>query len=139
MQANKKGIRILLNKNRTTIELSLLALPSVLFIFVFNYIPLYGLVLPFKNLNVRDGFFKSPWVGLENFQFLFTSDTLWNVTRNTLVMNALFFTFNTVFSVIFALLLFELSKKFVKIYQTVFFFPVLYVMGNNYLCCFWFS
>jgi len=106
-----------------TIELTLLALPSILFVFIFNYLPLYGLVLPFKEFNIRLGLLKSPWIGFENFQFLLTSDSLWTITRNTVVMNALFFTFNTIFSVFFALLLFEVSRGFVKFYQTVFFFP----------------
>ncbi|HHV98870.1 MAG TPA: sugar ABC transporter permease [Clostridiaceae bacterium] len=120
----KKNKRIIKRRRAAgTLELTMLALPSILFVFVFNYVPLYGLILPFKNYNIGLGLLKSPWAGLENFEFLLTSDVLWTITRNTVFMNALFFTFNTIFSVTLALLLFELTKKFVKFYQTVFFFP----------------
>jgi putative aldouronate transport system permease protein len=119
--SNKKRFRF--GKHYTTIELTMIALPSIIFIFVFCYIPLYGLILPFKNYNIKLGFLRSPWSGFENFKFLITSDSLWTITRNTVVMNALFFTFNTIFSVAIALLLFELGRRSVKVYQTVSFFP----------------
>lgn len=123
MHNTPKRARITLNKHSTTIEITLLALPAIVFVFVFNYLPLYGLILPFKNYNIKLGPFKSPWTGFDNFKFLITSDSLGIITRNTLVMNILFFTFNTIFSILIALLLFELGKKFVKFYQTVAFFP----------------
>ncbi|WP_246469377.1 ABC transporter permease [Cohnella nanjingensis] len=104
-------------------ELTFLALPAIVFIFVFAYIPLYGLILPFKNYNFEQGFFGSPWAGLQNFKYLFTSDTLVRVTTNTVVMNALFILFGTLFSLLFALLIFEVGKRHVKVYQTAMFFP----------------
>jgi putative aldouronate transport system permease protein len=104
-------------------ELTLLALPSIIFIFIFCYIPLYGLVLPFKNYNYRDGFFRSSWAGFENFKFLVNSDAIIRITRNTVVMNALFIVFGTVISLILALLLFELARKYIKLYQTMLFIP----------------
>jgi putative aldouronate transport system permease protein len=103
--------------------LLLLALPSVIFIFIFNYLPLYGLILPFKNLNYELGFFKSPWAGLNNFRFLFNSNDILIATRNTLLYNFAFIFIGTFCSVVTALMLFELSKKFTKVYQTVLFFP----------------
>lgn len=104
-------------------ELFLLTIPGVLFIFIFNYIPLYGLVLPFKDYQFDLGFWKSPWVGFENFKFLFTSDDALRITRNTIVLNALFIVVLLLFSIFFALILYEMSRKFVKLYQTVMFFP----------------
>lgn len=103
--------------------LLLLALPPVIFIFIFNYLPLYGLILPFKNLNYELGFFKSPWAGLNNFRFLFNSNDILIATRNTLLYNFAFIFIGTFCSVVTALMLFELSKKFTKVYQTVLFFP----------------
>jgi len=107
----------------TTLELTFLVLPSAIFIIIFNYIPLYGLLLPFENYSPIKGLFRSEWVGISNFDFLFTSNTLWTITRNTVLMNFLFIIFNTIFSVIFALFLFDLSRRFVKLYQTIMFFP----------------
>jgi len=103
--------------------LLLLALPSVLFIFIFNYLPLYGLILPFKNLNYELGFLKSPWAGLNNFKYLFNSDDILIATQNTLLYNFAFIFIGTFCSVVTALMLFELAKKFTKVYQTVLFFP----------------
>ncbi|HHV98931.1 MAG TPA: sugar ABC transporter permease [Clostridiaceae bacterium] len=104
-------------------DLILLALPAVLYIFVFSYIPLYGLILPFKNYKYNLGFFKSPWVGFENFKFLFTSDMLYTITRNTILYNLVFIVLGGFVAVSLALMLFELSRRLVKIYQTVMFFP----------------
>jgi len=108
----------------SNVELTLLALPAILFVFVFNYIPLYGLVLPFKEYKYNLGILNSPWIGLKNFEFLLTSKQLWTITRNTVGMNFLFITISTLVSIIFALMLYELtSKKLIKAYQTIMFFP----------------
>lgn len=100
-----------------------LALPGILFLFVFNYIPLYGLILPFKKYRYDLGFFDSPWAGLSNFEFLFKGNTLERVIRNTLGYNLIFIFLGTFISIVLALLLFELGRKSVKVYQTVLFFP----------------
>jgi len=104
-------------------ELILLALPAMIVIFVINYIPLYGLILPFKNYKFNLGFFKSPWAGFDNFKFLFNSDVLYIITRNTILYNMVFIFFGGFVSIVLALMLFELSKRLVKLYQTVMFFP----------------
>lgn len=103
--------------------LTLLALPSIIVIFIFNYLPLYGLVLPFKNYYFDKGFIKSPWVGFDNFRFLFNGGAILNATKNTILYNSVFILLGTFVSVILALLLFELSKRSVKIYQTILFLP----------------
>lgn len=106
-------------KNR---ELWLLALPGVLFLIVFNYIPLYGLILPFKNYSITKGFLKSPWIGFQNFLYLFNGDA-WKITRNTIVFNSIFIALGLVVAVSFALILFEMSARSVKLYQTILFIP----------------
>jgi putative aldouronate transport system permease protein len=103
-------------------ELFFLALPGTLLFFVFSYLPLYGLILPFKNYKANEGFFKSAWAGFNNFRFLFSGDA-WRITRNTVGFNAIFIALSLIVSVSFALMLFELSAKFVKLYQTVLFIP----------------
>lgn len=104
-------------------ELLVLAFPGMLLVFIFSYIPMYGLILPFKNFKYDLGFFKSPWCGLENFKFLFLSDNAWKVTRNTVFLNFIFIITLLMVSLSFALILNELSKKSVKLYQTAMFFP----------------
>lgn len=105
------------------LELTLLALPAIVCIFIFCYIPLYGLILPFKDYKPSLGFIKSPWVGFKNFKFLLTSDSLITITRNTIFMNTLFILFGNAVAILFALMIFELSRKYVKIYQTAILIP----------------
>jgi ABC-type polysaccharide transport system, permease component len=100
-----------------------LAFPGLLFILVFYYLPIFGLVLAFKNYNYSDGILGSPWSGFDNFKFFFTSDAAYQVTRNTILLNLCFIILSTIFSVVFAILMFELGRKSVKVYQTAMFFP----------------
>lgn len=118
MNAIKTELKYI-KKNR---ELWLLALPGVLFFIVFNYIPLYGLILPFKNYSITKGFFGSPWAGFQNFLYLFNGDA-WKITRNTIVFNTIFIVLGLVVAVSFALILFEMSSRYVKVYQTILFIP----------------
>lgn len=101
----------------------LLALPGAVVLFLFRLMPLFGLVLPFKNYNPTLGFWKSDWAGLQNFEFLFRSNDVLNATRNTLFYNAVGIIAGIVVGVGIALLLFELANKYVKIYQTILYLP----------------
>ncbi len=107
-------------KNR---ELFFLSLPGIIIIFLFSYLPMFGLILPFKNYRYDLGFWKSPWVGFDNFKFLFNSGNAWRITRNTVGLNFLFIIVTLLVSLIIALMLNELSKKSVKVYQTSMFLP----------------
>ncbi|MGO4545443.1 ABC transporter permease [Paenibacillus sp. 2TAB23] len=104
-------------------SLTLLAFPGIALLFIFDYVPLYGLLLPFKDYKYDLGIWNSPWVGFDNFQFLFKGDVIQRVLRNTLLYNLTFITLGTMISVTFALMLREISKRFVKVYQTVLFIP----------------
>ncbi len=105
-------------------ELTFLALPTIIYLFIFAYIPLYGLVLPFKDFKIKDGFFGSKWYGVENFKYLFSDmQKLFEITRNTIGLNFLFIITGTTATVILALLLHEMERNAVKVYQTIMFFP----------------
>ncbi|GBF76503.1 sugar ABC transporter permease [Paenibacillus sp. 598K] len=104
-------------------ELTVLALPAVIAIFVFAYLPMGGLILAFKDFRYNLGILGSQWVGLKNFEFLFTSDTAFRITRNTLLYNATFIVTTMVAALIIAILLNEISKKWLKLYQTAMFLP----------------
>lgn len=110
-------------KSPINLELTLLALPATLAIFVFAYLPMGGLVLAFKDFRYNLGIFGSKWVGLKNFEFLFTSDTAFRITRNTLLYNGTFIVTTMVSALIIAMLLNEISKKWLKLYQTAMFLP----------------
>jgi putative aldouronate transport system permease protein len=120
---NINRIRLFSN-SRSNLELLLMAMPGVLFTLIFAYLPMPGIILAFKNFKYNLGIFRSPWVYLDNFRYLFMTDSACRITRNTVVMNILFIVTGTVFSLIIALMLFELSKRWiVKTYQTIIIFP----------------
>jgi putative aldouronate transport system permease protein len=84
---------------------------------------MFGLVVAFEDFRADTGFL-SPWVGLRNFRILFGSPVVWQIVRNTLVLNALFLAATTFFSVLIALLLNECrSNLFKGISQSLMFLP----------------
>ena len=108
---------------KKNLPLLILTLPSVLYLFVFCYIPLYGLVLPFKNYDYSLGFLKSPWAGFDNFKFLLNNESVALATRNTILYNIAFIILGLIMSVAIALMLYEMRAVFVKCYQTMLFLP----------------
>ncbi|MDF2921116.1 MAG: carbohydrate transporter rane protein 1, family [Paenibacillaceae bacterium] len=105
-------------------SLLILALPMMIYIFIFNYLPMMGIVVAFKNFRYDLGIFRSPWVGLDNFRFFFTSPDAWQITMNTLGYNAVFIVLGLIIPVAFSLLLFQISSRsMLKVYQTTMFFP----------------
>jgi len=88
-----------------------MTLPGLVYIVLFAYVPMFGLVIAFKNYNYATGLWNSPWVGLKNFEFLFASEDAWRITYNTLFLNFLFIFFGTITSICLALLLNEIRQK----------------------------
>lgn len=104
--------------------LYLLLLPGVLWYFIFRYLPMYGVIIAFKNYNFSKGIWGSPWVGLKHFEFLFQNQDFYNIVRNTLVINLYELMFAFPVPVILALLLNEMrSVLFKRTIQTVVYFP----------------
>lgn len=117
----KKNTWAKIKKNRT---LLLMLVPALLYVIIFNYIPMGGIVIAFKRYNYNGGIFGSPWVGLENFRYMIVADKLWPLTRNTLLYNLAFIFFGVIFEVGIAIILSELSRKyFKKVTQTMMFLP----------------
>ncbi len=106
-------------------SLFMLALPGLIVLILFAYLPMSGLILVFKHYNFNGGIFGSPWAGFDNFEFFFSSmDNAIRATRNTVMLNVLYMLTGTLFSVSIAIMLNELrSKWFLKIGQSVMFFP----------------
>lgn len=104
--------------------LLLMCLPAIIFFIVFNYCPLPGIRIAFTNYNFRDGIFGSPFVGLDNFEFLISSGELWMLTRNTILYNLVFIVVGNIFQIVIALMLNEIwCKMFKKVSQTLMFLP----------------
>ena len=108
---------------KRTLPLTVMLIPGVILIFIFCYIPMVGLILPFKNYKASLGFFGSPWAGLVNFEFLIHSKTMWVALKNTVLYNFAFILIGNACSVLLASMLFELKASRVKIFQTIFLLP----------------
>jgi putative aldouronate transport system permease protein len=104
-------------------------IPGLAYLIVNNYIPMFGWVIAFKRLNFRLGILKSPWIGLENFRFLFVTPDAFIITRNTVLYNLLFIVVHMFIGIFFALLLNEIQGKFAKgLYQNLILLPYLISM-----------
>ena len=102
----------------------LLMVPGLAWIAVFQYVPMYGLLVAFKDFNIVKGIARSPWVGLENFRVLFQSPVFYRALRNTLIINAYNFTIGFVFIVFLALMLNEVRVSWYKrTVQTMVYLP----------------
>lgn len=101
----------------------LMLLPGVVLIFIFSYIPLYGIVLAFQDYNPALGF-KSPWVGLEHFRYLFSQPNFLRTIWNSIYIAVFKIIGGIVVPVIFALLLDEVKNiVFKRVVQTVIYIP----------------
>lgn len=111
-------------RTRRDKTLYLLAVPGVAFFLLFSYAPMFGIVMAFKDFNVTEGILGSPWTGLENFRFFFTSGNAGRVLFNTLFLNILFIAATTFCSVWLAILLNEIRLRRTKrTLQSIVFLP----------------
>jgi putative aldouronate transport system permease protein len=101
-----------------------MCLPAIAFFFLFSYMPMPGAYVAFTKFNYADGIFRSKYVGLTNFKFMFTSGQMWLLLRNTVLYNVAFILLGNVLQMAVAILLNEIgSRKFRKITQTLMFLP----------------
>lgn len=109
---------------RQNLSLLFLTVPALLYYFVFAYIPMFGAVIAFKDYKAPKGILGSAWNGLQNFEFFFTSQDAWRITRNTVGYALLFIAVNLISAVIVALMLNEVrNRKALKFYQTAMILP----------------
>lgn len=108
---------------RNNKELFLLSLPGILYKLIFAYIPMVGVIIAFKNYRYDLGIFGSKWVGFDNFRYLFSTDTAWRITRNTVLYNVAYILVTLVAALLLAVLLNEVKAKWSRFYQTALFLP----------------
>lgn len=107
----------------------IMAIPGFVYVFINNYIPLYGLQLAFKSFSYKKGIGGSSWVGFKNFKFLFASKDAFIMIRNTLMYNVAWIIIGVIFGVSVAILFNEIiSHRAKKIYQTAILLPYLMSM-----------
>lgn len=116
------------NKNDT--ELTILAFPTAVWYLLFSFIPMFGLIIAFKNYRVTAGqsfiynVIHSDWAGFKNFEFLIKSNDLFVILRNTILYNLAFILLGMILSVALAIMISLIySKRKSKVYQTLMFFP----------------
>ncbi len=122
-----------IRKNKS---LLLMALPGMAWFFAFCYMPMFGIVIAFKNYRFIDGIWGSEWIGFKNFEFLFKTADAWIITRNTIFYNVFFITLGMCTAVLFAIMFDALGRRKInRINQTVVLFPhfISWVVGSYFV------
>ncbi len=124
MKGLSKERKKVLKKCLSNWQLYLMILPAFLFIILFEYLPMYGVQIAFRDFNFKDGITGSPWVGLQNFERLFNSYWFPIVLKNTIVLSGLRLLLGFPLPIIFALMANEVGNAKVKKWiQTVSYAP----------------
>jgi len=119
IRPKKRKVRI-----KTLIALYLLVSPMVILLFIFKYIPMYGVIIAFKDFSVYKGILGSDWVGFKHFEYFLTDEKFWQVMRNTIIINCYDIIFGFTAPIIFALLANEIYQKtFKRVVQTISYLP----------------
>lgn len=122
-----------------------MALPTTVWYILFCFLPMFGLVIAFKNYKITGGksfiynLFHSDWAGFKNFSFLIRSNDLFVILRNTILYNLAFIVLGMIFSVGLAIMISLLhNKRASKVYQTMMFFPYFmsWVVASYFLDAF---
>ncbi len=125
----KKGIK----KRRWTkddTQLSLLSLPTFVWYVLFSYLPMFGVIIAFKQYKIFPGksflynLLHSEWVGFDNFEYMFQANSFVVLLRNTILYNIVFVILGILIPVTLAIMLSLIHSSFKsKVYQTAMFFP----------------
>ncbi len=114
----KKGKRV------SYIPLILMMTPGLIYLFINNYLPMFGITIAFKKLDFQKGILRSDWCGFQNFEYLFKTKDAFIMIRNTLCYNIVFIFVGLVLSLAIAVMMTEISKlKIAKFIQPAICFP----------------
>ena len=120
----KKKEKRIKRSTKDSLELLVLAIPCIVWFFIFSYLPMGGICMAFQKFSYKGGVFGSPFVGFDNFEFLFKSMDAYRIVRNTICYNLVFIVVGTVFAVIVAIGLDATGKKWkIKLFQSVYIVP----------------
>jgi len=129
---------------KTNLPLLLMLVPGTVYLIILKYIPIYGIIIAFKDFRIDPrGFwhslFNSPWVGFNNFKFLFLSQDAKIFIRNTIAYSLSWLFICMVVQLAFAIILTEMTnRKTVKVFQTMMLFPhfISMVIVSNFVYIF---
>ncbi|MCL2832261.1 MAG: ABC transporter permease subunit [Treponema sp.] len=136
--SNKSSVEKFLQYMKNSYVLYLFLLPAVAYIFIFNYIPMYGVQIAFKNFKAARGIWGSPWVGLVNFQKFLSSPDIWNILGNTVGISLYSLIVGFPVPIILALMLnyirpLSLKKTIQTVSYAPFFISTVVIAGLLYL------
>ncbi|HIS48255.1 MAG TPA: sugar ABC transporter permease [Candidatus Scybalocola faecigallinarum] len=120
-------------KNKTKfshwIPFYIMGLPGLAYLIINNYLPMFGLQIAFKKYNYAQGIWGSKWCGFANFEYLFSSEQAFRITRNTILYNLVFIVLGMILGVAVAIFVNEvISAAAKRFYQTVILLPYLMSM-----------
>jgi putative aldouronate transport system permease protein len=111
-------------RNSSAMAYHLMMLPGVLFLMVFSYLPMAGIVMSFQDFVPAKGIFKSKFVGLEHFKYMLSLPDIGRVVRNTIIIALSKIVIGMVISIVFAILLNEIKNRLIKKgVQTIVYLP----------------
>ena len=115
---NTKARRVKPSKKmiRESISMGMLAIPGIIYLLIFNYIPILGVVIAFKNFKPLKGIMGSDWCGLDNFKYFFASNDALVTIRNTVLYNVAWLILGTICSVGLALMFYSIKNGKVNKY-----------------------
>ncbi len=120
-KTEKKAFKGTVKRNSA---LYVMLIPGIIYLILFNYLPMFGMILSFKKINFRDGILGSAWCGLDNFKYALSSPSLITAIKNTIMYNIVFLFIGMALSIILAIMLDLLwGKLSKKVYQTIMIMP----------------
>ncbi|WP_033193473.1 ABC transporter permease [Amphibacillus jilinensis] len=120
-QRKRTASKRLTNSNLTY---HLMILPGIVFLLIFNYAPMFGLVMAFQDYVPAKGIFNSDFVGFQHFAYMFSLPSIERVFTNTIVIAGGKIIFNTLLAIVFAILLNEIRVRWLKkSVQTIVYLP----------------
>jgi putative aldouronate transport system permease protein len=124
-----KKVNTRLIKFKRALPLLIMMLPGIIYLLINNYLPMFGLIIAFKDINYAKGILASDWIGFKNFEYLFSTRDAFIITRNTVLYNGGFIIINTLLAIGVAIMLNEIKNKLAKsFYQSVILLPFLISM-----------
>lgn len=124
LKRTKSGKSLLLKNIYRDRQLILIALPAVVCIFIFSYLPMFGVLFGFQDVGIRGKFIENDWVGLKWFSQFFESIYAGRVIKNTLIINVLFLLFGSCAEIGLAVVFNEIRNgKYKKFTQSCTYFP----------------
>ncbi|MDD3334876.1 MAG: ABC transporter permease subunit [Eubacteriales bacterium] len=104
--------------------LYIMLIPCILYFLIFNYLPMGGIIIAFKDFSFKKGIWDSAWCGLENFSYMFGLKDFYNVVGNSLILSLLRIVLTFPIPILLALMMNEINNAFYqKTIQTVIYLP----------------